>query len=158
MSEVIFPVLAVKMKSVHMVVLMTQSSPSAVALLASLYHCTLLCCPWPHRVHLILSSPAVVMRWTQAAGNEMVKETERQQEGTKQKSSEEDRGGGEEETVWSFFAEVHHNPVECTCLSWMRGTRHRRYCELAATGQHEGKPKGKAAVAKRRLGEWGLLK
>lgn len=28
-------------------------------------------------------------------------------------------------------------------------------CELAATGRHEGKPKGKAAVAKRRLGELG---
>lgn len=150
MREVIFPVLGVKMKLVNMLFLMTQSSLSAVALLASLYHCTL-CCPWPYRVHLILSSPAVVIRWTQAAVNEMVKETERQWQGMKQKSWGR-RRWGEEGNVWSFFAEVHHNPVECTCLSWMRGTRHRRYCELAATGQHEGKPKGKAAVAKRRLG------
>lgn len=40
------------------------------------------------------------------------------------------------------------------CWSASQGARHRCCCEIAATGQREGK----AAAVKRWLGEWGLLK
>lgn len=75
----------------------TQHNRPAVALSASLRHC----CPCTHHVHLILSSPVVVTRWTQAVAD---------RKATRRNGSKD----WADRVFCSFFAEVHHNPLECT--------------------------------------------